>query len=752
MARISKLQLELDFPTAPSWTSDVLTQGEAWAEQILGGDTLDALDLARETAWLSGTAAQAGWAEIQRQVMALPAVGLPDSIPGLRDRMLELGSNWWGVGEQSTGMVWLATSGIGQAVGNILSSPEGIGAAFPAALAAYRDKMIGRAIGVVVGEAPIVGWLFQIAYSGISFLIRRQAALDELTSQQAVPAATGVSAILPPFGGVQSRNRARAFDMKLLREVRGILDDVSISVAGSGDSGDLDESARGSDLTRAFLPAFIPSGMATVDEGEPGDLLFASEDAVSLPGEKSIPGLRVFASRPARLGDSLGVGYIPGLRRIMGWDSIIDLEGQPRTYTDPLSSTTQALSQLEYQCLRPPWCYMIDVDAIEAIWSSALSGWVELKTRLYYRMRGGISGMDVFRPSSMIPRIQEPVVRSADPGWWINASRICRTMPGGGLEERIIPGPPMCPRSKFEPVGMQHPDGYVMGPLDYFAGVEYFGLYDAEPGSAAAADIAERGTSVVRDMDDPWGPDSQYVDSFRKVYRPGEYGSWGEPYSPGMSPGKLVWPMVPEGQTVEWDDPIGEVSCPGTTVQTGSVLDIAIRPWLEKVRAAQLHYLGTHWCAYVHPGMPAFRSNPGLRFVLAGRFAQLLKSPSRFELHTEDVMDDAGPGSRKEMLQNAGVCFPGKFVGCGKLAPPPAGKITISGFIAQPTVPDVDPEDPPEPIPPVDLPPPVPGGDETPPGEPDPVLEPEPPEGSPWPWAVAAAAVGYAASKGKGRG
>ena len=115
-------------------------------------------------------------------------------------------------------------------------------------------------------------------------------------------------------------------------------------------------------------------------------------------------------------------------------------------------------------------------------------------------------------------------------------------------------------------------------------------------------------------------------------------------------------------------------------------------------------------------------------------------------------MDDAGPGSRKEMLQNAGVCFPGKFVGCGKLAPPPAGKITISGFIAQPTVPDVDPEDPPEPIPPVDLPPPVPGGDETPPGEPDPVLEPEPPEGSPWPWAVAAAAVGYAASKGKGKG
>jgi len=151
--------------------------------------------------------------------------------------------------------------------------------------------------------------------------------------------------------------------------------------------------------------------------------------------------------------------------------------------------------------------------------------------------------------------------------------------------------------------------------------------------------------------------------------------------------------------------------------------------------------------------MPAFRSNPGLRRHNAARFGQLLKSPSRFQLRTEDVMDNVGPGSRKEMLQNAGVCFPGKFTACQKVqAEPPGPKppITVSGFQALPDVPDVDPEDPPAPIPPVDLPPPVPPGDETPPDEPDPVLDPEARPSSPWPWAIAAAAVGYAAAKSKG--
>jgi len=210
--------------------------------------------------------------------------------------------------------------------------------------------------------------------------------------------------------------------------------------------------------------------------------------------------------------------------------------------------------------------------------------------------------------------------------------------------------------------------------------------------------------------------------------------------------------MVPEGEVVEWVDPVGQLSVKGSTVQTGSILDLVIRPWLAQVRAAQEHYLGTHWCAYVHPGMPAFRASNSLRVMLGLRFAQLLQSPSRFELRTADVMDDIGPGSRRELLQNAGVCFPGKVACVPLQADPttPKPPIVVTGFVPAPDVPDVDPEDPPAPIPPADVPPPVPPGDETPPDEPDATLDPQPPAPSPWPWAVAAAAVGYAAAKGKG--
>jgi len=451
-----------------------------------------------------------------------------------------------------------------------------------------------------------------------------------------------------------------------------------------------------------------------------------------------------------------GVNYVPGLRQIHGWDSLIEFPGSslPSLHTHPFPATTEALSRLEFQCLRAPWCYMIDPDAIEARWQAAIDSWAELKARIYYRGRGQGGGppfMDLFRdaPPGVVPLIQRQIVRCSDPGWWINCSRVTVTSENGDVE-RIVPGPVLQPREFFSPPGAVNPNGYVMSPLDYYAGSEC-GSNQPQPGTPTAKDLGQN-PGAVAVMDDPWmnGP----INSTRRVYRPGEDPLWGEPFEPGPgSPGRAIWPIVPDGEVVEWTDLSGQLGKKGSKVVTGSIMDIAIRPWLEKVRAAQYHYQGTHWCAYVHPGMPAFRSNPGLRLYNAARFGQLLKSPSRFQLRTEDVMDNVGPGSRKEMLQNAGVCFPGKFTGCQKVqAEPPGPKppITVSGFQALPDVPDVDPEDPPAPIPPVDLPPPVPPGDETPPDEPDPVLDPEAKPPSPWPWAIAAAAVGYAAAKGKG--
>ena len=745
MARISVIQLA-DFPATPSWAQQTLTQAQVYAEQITG-----ATGRAEEMAWATGSAAQAGWAEVQRQILALPAVGLPECIPGLTSELQDLAKGSWGIGQLQASRAWLKTSGMGPAIGDILASVQAGNGKFPAAFSDYSTKAIGKAIEVVVGEAPVVGWIFQVVYSSISFLIRRQAEFDKLAKANATPAQTGVAGIAPPFGGPGAINRARAIDLSLLARVQSILPDVSSSQSAGGTSQDLDLNARASDLTRAFMPATIPSGMAalTPNVAQENDILFATEDLAVPAGETSIDGLRLFASRPVSIDENLGVGYVPGLRRIMGWDSIVDLEGFPRLYTDPLAATTQALAKLEWQCLRPPWCYMIDIDAIESSWKAAVDGWRSLKVRIHYAMRGG-NASSVFREGSgMVPRVGERVVRSSEPGWWINVSRVLRKLEGGQVVERIVPGPPLWPRTRFEQGS--DPGGYVMGPLDYFSSVEYGGDYSTidDPESVVGRDIAENPESLQL-MADPWALGA--VQGTRAVYRPGEYGpSWGEPYEGLTGPGVYTWPMVPEGEVVEWVDPVGQLSVKGSTVQTGSILDLVIRPWLAQVRAAQEHYLGTHWCAYVHPGMPAFRASNSLRVMLGLRFAQLLQSPSRFELRTADVMDDIGPGSRRELLQNAGVCFPGKVACVPLQADPttPKPPIVVTGFVPVPDVPDVDPEDPPAPIPPADVPPPVPPGDETPPDEPDATLDPQPSAPSPWPWAVAAAAVGYAAAKGK---
>ena len=111
----------------------------------------------------------------------------------------------------------------------------------------------------MVGEAPVVGWFFRLCIrrSHFSFADRR---VWQLAEANATPAQTGVAGIAPPFGGPGAINRARAIDLCL----RGSIypPDVSSSQSAGGTSQDLDLNAQASDLTRAFMPATIPSGMA----------------------------------------------------------------------------------------------------------------------------------------------------------------------------------------------------------------------------------------------------------------------------------------------------------------------------------------------------------------------------------------------------------------------------------------------------------------------------------------------------------
>ena len=150
MARISVIQLA-EFPATPSWAQSTLTEAQVYAEQITG-----ATGRAEEMAWATGSAAQAGWAEVQRQILALPAVGLPECIPGLTSELQDLAKGSWGIGQLQASRAWLKTSGMGPAIGDILASVQAGNGKFPAAFSDYSTKAIGKAIEVVVGD--VQGW------------------------------------------------------------------------------------------------------------------------------------------------------------------------------------------------------------------------------------------------------------------------------------------------------------------------------------------------------------------------------------------------------------------------------------------------------------------------------------------------------------------------------------------------------------------------------------------------------------------
>ena len=767
MARVSQLQLGSLYPPPPAWTENYAsTESDIDSIMFLEGEEA----ISKMAAFMQGVGGEIGWANIQRRIMANPAVGLPDVVEWSGERLSEAGGMFanlaeqnWNVGKEELDLEWLETSGISLDVIGKMRAGEARDV-FAGALSTFSNAAVSKALEVIVGEAPVVGWVFQLVYSGISLVIRRQAQLEAMDEQSTKPAQTGQKAILPPMGDLSSSQYASLIDRRLLDKIRKTLLPTDGPATKKYESAGvtsqtLDGWARDSDLTAAFCPGFQPSGYVSMTRDaetyESGDLIFASEDDIQ--GDTRAQGLKAFASRPGDIASGSGVNYIPGLRQIHGWDSLLCLPGGniPSLYTHPFTSTTQALARLEFQCTKPPWCYMLDTYRIEAEWREAIDRWRDLKSRIYYATQGSVDFWpNVVRPASveginLTPQLQQEVVRWSDPGWWLNCSRVIRS-DGQNEVERLIPGPILQPRGLYDQPGAMSPGGYVMHPLDYYAGSETTS-YRPQPCSKAAEYIDSNGPLPV--MDDPWATNPA-TNSVRRVYMPGEDARWPEPFDPSPeSSGRRIWPVVPEGEVVEWTDTRGELGLPGRKVVTGSVLDMAILPWLEKVRASQIYWQQTHWCAYVHPGMPAFEGWNALRFVNAGRFAQLLKSPSRFTLSTADVMDDIGPGSRRELLENAGVCFPGKFVGCAKVQNIPQGPkppVVVNGFQIGPDVPPVDPDDPPVDPPPVDETPPVPGGDETPGDQPDPVLNPEPPPSSPLPWAIAAAAVGYAATKGKG--
>jgi len=496
--------------------------------------------------------------------------------------------------------------------------------------------------------------------------------------------------------------------------------------------------------------------------------------------------------------DAQGVGYVPGLEKIVGLEQIEQLGSRPartRDLGDALSGTLSLLNQLESLVTAgPPWCYLVDTVAVREAWRDAVEGYIELRKALYQESRTG--------GDRRYPRYfqdgGEVRIADHDPGWWMTVSEVTRIVlrPDGTSEPRrvIMAGPKMLPSFRSTenlpyhagPAAMSSPA--VLGPLDYYADWARYDLAtgqnigDDHPAARAAMDAYGEGQAGNKFFDDDRvfesrkgfsnvspqckgpnefsGPSSRYrtrlspFESKASVpcqkfmqYRysgntvPGEAKGWG-----GWEPNR-AWP-IPFGGPMVWVDHAGQMSAKidgqPTQVITGNILDMVIEPWCERVFKMQMQHLDTLWCAYVHPNYPAFHNSPGLRLLLAGRRNQLLDSPSRFAVHAPDVIDNVGPGSYREALMQRDVCFPtGKTATCDLSSTPvnpdgPGPKFQVMTFVP-PSQPEPEPEPLPDPVPP--------GGQED-PSEPDVRLSTEPAEeGSKLPLVIGAAAIAAAAYK-----
>ena len=717
-----------------------------------------------------------GWAETFRATLSNPAIGLPQSLGSAFDATLD-----WASDSQNYSISWETADpaeyiALGVKTASFIKRlGESFEVDWAAMIADLSNTAWGKSVASLGQAVPFVGWAVQGLMAGMSLA-------DEIARLDAEATKQARTAVMSGLSAISSSGDIFAVDRAVSNLVRSkTTSGIQNPGGGSWTSDDIDLLAAGGpsqrNLTAAFLPGPIP--------GTGGPTFVGAKESVPNSGQFLILGKQddsdspyVLSSRMSGLSEAQGVGYVPGLQRLVGYEQIEQHGSRPartRDIGNALSGTLSLLKQMEALVTGgPPWCYLVDTEAVLDAWQDCIEGYIELRQDLYISAN---SPSDRRFPGYYGDGNKVNVVDS-DPGWWMTVSEVTRPVrqPNGNVELRrvLVPGPKLMPQGRDTahlpynagPAAMTSPA--VLGPLDYYAHwasrdlAANFSIDSGHPAEHVAIDAYGDGYSgstmrfsrdrVFESLNGPGsvGPECKGENRFsgptRKFrtrlspfeteartpcprilqYRYSGQTVAGEPFSWGGWDPNRVWP-IPFGAPVVWTDHAGQMSArvdgSPTQVITGNILEMVIRPWCNRLFSIQKQYLDTLWCGYVHPGYPAFAGSPGLRLLLLQRRAQLLNSPAKFKLNTADVVDNIGPGSYAEALKKRGVCMPSKFISCDtqKFAQDTnqkwaAGDLEVNLYT---------PEPPPPPAPPA-LPEPVPQGDDAAPDEPDPKLSTEP--------------------------
>lgn len=676
----------------PDWGTYLdSTQADNWltSQSVFGGDPTFL-----SNRLLSAPLAMSAWSTMR--LGGSPTLGIQISDGALK-RVTEAATAAWDLGN---GIGVLANANVGEALRDFVS---GKGPLVELSRRLAKTE-IGTALTGLVGGIPFIGTYVDAALAVFEVVKRAQAA--NRAKEQAEAQAQAQLALSGTVSPECSDAAAVALDRTQAQRILSSIPGGDGRPVGS--LGELEQAQSNADLTSLFSPTTLPSGrvlgakgvFGTTDpenpsELQPGDLYVVLDDCTTpgsqgrehyvrtgivqgnqAPGLGYVFGAGTFLGPMAAVASRVNENYVNSRRGPLSkWSYNVSLKdvgfagALNRQFGDYVPASRAFGRNLEALVQTAPYCYQIDLDAIEFAWLAYYAGWSKTAARLWqgrWVIPVGaphwqcLQTLDQARANMEPPPREYGTTRQQE--YWLTG--VPNKMPGSGF---LCGTDQTRERDKKERQRGDWPHEGFHGLRDHATVLQGLGPFQSsERGGKAELAVPETlhgGLTTFNFGDDrillQGTPNVATCALATRVEIDGVstvgigwprelLARMGKKLKPGSAKGGWGTAIPPLGETATF-----EVEGGGHG-EWGSIVDVAIRPAIRRIRERQRWYLGTLQCAYVSQTAPAFR-NAELRSLLEQRRTQLLSNSARNKVVLDDVIDDFGPDSYREALQSSGL-------------------------------------------------------------------------------------------------